>query len=120
MSPEASGKWTDGARDNAAKANLFISTNWASGSMEFPQSRLAEYDHLDARERMKKRHGTQIGDPAKARKALYELAVMENPPSRVALGSDSYQVVMSKLEEYQSEYTKMKDFSYSTDIDHKD
>jgi hypothetical protein len=85
--------------------------------MHFPNSRLAEYDHLDARERIRKRHGTQVGDPTKASKALYELAVMENPPLRVALGSDAYQVVMKKLEEYQLEYTKSKDFSHSTDID---
>jgi hypothetical protein len=85
--------------------------------MSFPKTRLPEYDHLDARERMKARHGTQVGDPSKAGKALYELAVMNKPPSRVALGSDAYQVVMKKLDDYQSEYTEMKEFSYSTDVD---
>lgn len=83
--------------------------------MNFPRSRLPEYDHLDAKRRMKARHGTQAGDPVKASRALYELAVMDKPPSRVALGSDAYQVVMKKLDEYQSECIKMKDFSYSTD-----
>ncbi|KIW35510.1 uncharacterized protein PV07_02201 [Cladophialophora immunda] len=93
-------------------------TNWAGPSMSFPKLRLAAYDHLDAKERMRKRHGTQVGDPVKAGKALYKLAVMENPPSRVTLGSDAYQVAMGKLEEYQS-YTALKDFSHSTDIDNE-
>ncbi|KIX97071.1 uncharacterized protein Z520_07185 [Fonsecaea multimorphosa CBS 102226] len=94
-------------------------TNWAGPSMSFPKLRLAAYDHLDAKERMRKRHGTQIGNPAKAGRALYKLAVMENPPLRVALGSDAYQVVMEKLQEYQS-YTALKDFSHSTDFDHEE
>ena len=85
--------------------------------MSFPKSRLVEYGHLDAKERMQKRHGTQVGDPTKAGKALYKLAVMENTPSRVALGSDAYQVVLQKVEEYQSKYTNLKDFSHSTDVD---
>ncbi len=84
--------------------------------MAFPKQRLPEYDHIDARERMGKRHGTQLGDPLKAGKAMYQLAIMENPPTKIALGSDSYQVVMKKLEDYQEIYSKFKDFSYSTDI----
>ena len=84
--------------------------------MEFPKRRLDEYDHLDARERMSKRHGTQGGDPLKGAKAIYELAVMKDPPARVALGSDAYQVVMSKIDDYSNIYTKFEDVSRSTDI----
>lgn len=84
--------------------------------MEFPKQRLEAYDHLDARERMSKRHGTQGGDPLKASKAIYQLAVMEEPPSRIALGSDAYKLVMTKLDDYRSIYTKFEDLSRSTDI----
>lgn len=91
-------------------------TNWAGSSMEFPKYRLQEYDHLDARERASKRHGTQIGDPFKAAKAIYELAVMKETPSRIALGSDSYDLIMAKLDDYRRIYTGFEAFSRSTDI----
>lgn len=84
--------------------------------MEFPAHKMPEYEHLDARERMKKRHGSQGGDPVKAAKSLYELAVMKNPPSRIALGSDSYQIVMNKLDEYRKVYTENEALTRSTDI----
>ncbi|KIV94044.1 hypothetical protein PV10_05201 [Exophiala mesophila] len=91
-------------------------TNWAGASMEFPKQRLEAYDHLDARERMGKRNGNQPGDPLKASKAIYQLAVMEEPPARIALGSDAYQLVMTKLDDYRKIYTKYEDLSRSTDI----
>jgi hypothetical protein len=47
---------------------------------------------------MEKRNGTQAGDPPKAAAAMYELAVMENPPLRVVLGTDAYKGIMDKLE----------------------
>ena len=66
---------------------------------------------------MKNIHGTQIGDPVKASKAMYQLAIMKETPSKVALGSDSHQVVMRKLEDYRSMYAAHKDLSRSTDIE---
>ena len=67
-------------------------TDWAGRSMEFPAERMEAYDHIDAREAMGKRHGKQGGDPEKGARAMYELAVMEEPPLRVVIGSDAYQV----------------------------
>lgn len=84
--------------------------------MEFPKHRMDAYDHLDARERMSKRQGSQGGDPLKASKVIYQLAVMEEPPSRIALGSDAYQVVMDKLDDYRSVFTKFEALTKSTDI----
>ncbi|KAK5064328.1 hypothetical protein LTR84_000161 [Exophiala bonariae] len=91
-------------------------TNWAGSSMVFPKRRLAEYDHLDARERASKRHGTQVGDPLKAGKAIYDLAVMKEPPTRIVLGSDAYDLVMAKLDDYRRIYTSFEEFSKSTDV----
>lgn len=84
--------------------------------MEFPKRRLEEYHHLDARERMRQRHGTQGGDPLKAARAIYDLAVMKDPPVRIALGSDSYDLVMGKLDDYRRVYTSFEELSRSTDI----
>ena len=66
---------------------------------------------------MAKRNGTQAGDPPKGARAMWEVAKMEDPPLRVALGSDSYQVVMDKIKEYQELYPKYEEFSRGTDID---
>ena len=72
-------------------------TDWAGRSMDFSEERHPAYDHINAREAMGARHGNQEGDPVKGAKAMYELAVMNDPPLRVVIGSDAYQVRMSSL-----------------------
>ena len=64
--------------------------------MTFADSHLA-YDELNAEKQMSSRHGTQAGDPKKGAKAMYELAIMDNPPLRVVIGSDAYKDVVSLL-----------------------
>lgn len=65
--------------------------------MVFAEHRHPAYDHLDAKKRAEGRHHTQVGDPIKGAKAMYDLAVMENPPFRIVIGSDAYQVFSSYL-----------------------
>ena len=60
--------------------------------MVFAHERHPAYDHLDARKIMGERNGTQAGDPKKGGKAIYQLAVLEDPPLRVVIGSDAYKV----------------------------
>ncbi|OAL30252.1 hypothetical protein AYO20_08826 [Fonsecaea nubica] len=91
-------------------------TDWAGRSMTFAKRHPA-YDHLDAEKHMTARHGKQAGDPKKGAKAMYELAVMPNPPLRVAVGTDAYKAVMNKLEQYEQNYTKYAELSNSTDVD---
>ena len=67
-------------------------TDWAGRSMAFADRRHPAYDHINAKEAMGARHGKQAGDPIKGAKAMYELAVMKDPPLRVVIGSDAYQV----------------------------
>lgn len=69
-------------------------TDWAGRSMVFADKRHPAYDHLDAKKIMSERNGTQAGDPKKGGKAMYELAILENPPLRVVIGSDAYKVNM--------------------------
>lgn len=92
-------------------------TDWAGRSMSFPEKRHPAYDHIDAKDTMTKRHGTQAGDPAKGGKAMYELAVMEDPPLRVVIGSDAYAGIQNKLKTYTENYKKYEKFSHSTDVD---
>ena len=60
--------------------------------MVFADHRHSAYDHIDAKKQMGDRHGKQAGDPKKGGQAMYELAIMEDPPLRVVIGSDAYKV----------------------------
>ena len=60
--------------------------------MSFPEKKMPEYDHMDAKERSEKRHGAQPGDPIKGAKAMYELAILPEPPLRAVIGTDAYKV----------------------------
>ncbi len=63
------------------------------------------------------RHGSQAGDPIKGAKAMYELAIMKDPPLRVVIGSDAYKAIMPKIETYSQNYKKYEQLSNSTDVD---
>jgi NAD(P)-dependent dehydrogenase (short-subunit alcohol dehydrogenase family) len=91
-------------------------TDWTGRSMTFAR-RLDAYDHLDIQRAMDERHGTQAGDPDKGARVMYELAVMKDPPVRVAIGSDSYNLILKKLQEYGENYKKYEHLSCSTDYD---
>jgi NAD(P)-dependent dehydrogenase (short-subunit alcohol dehydrogenase family) len=94
-------------------------TDWAGRSMQFTEARHPAYGHLDAKGTMGKRHGTQVGDPKKAARVMYEFAVMEEPPLRVVVGSDAYQAILGKIETYEENYRKWEKLSNSTDVDEK-
>ncbi|CAI7600065.1 unnamed protein product [Penicillium discolor] len=91
-------------------------TDWAGRSMAFTE-RHPEYDHLDAKGLMMARHGTQPGDPRKAAKAFYDLAVMEDPPLRILLGTDAYPAILARLEEEKRNFMKYEGISLGTDVD---
>ena len=67
----------------------FNRTDWAGRSMAFADRHPA-YDHIDAKTNMNKRHGTQSGDPKKGAQAMYQFAIMKDPPLRAVLGTDAY------------------------------
>jgi len=92
-------------------------TDWSGRSMAFGEVKVPAYDHLDPEKRAKDRHGTQDGDPAKAAKDMYELAVMKDPPLRCVLGTDAYKGITAKLEEYKENVERFKELSNNTDVD---
>ena len=61
---------------------------------------LSSYDHIDAEKQMGETNGKQAGDPAKGARAMWEIASIEDPPLRTAIGSDAYTLMMGKLETY--------------------
>lgn len=91
-------------------------TDWAGRSMTFAAKHPA-YDHINAEANMKKRHGTQGGDPKKGAAAMYKFATMPDPPLRVVIGSDAYRLINEKLDKYRENYKKYEDISTSTDFE---
>jgi len=91
-------------------------TDWAGRSMTFADRHPA-YTHKNAKADMEKRHGSQAGDPAKGAKAMYEFAIMKDPPLRVVIGTDAYKAIHTKLDAYRENYTKYEKLSNSTDVD---
>lgn len=94
-------------------------TDWAGRSMIFPEKKHPAYDHLDAKETMGKRNGTQAGDPIKGGKAMYALANVKDVPLRMVIGSDAYKAMQTKLETYQKNYARedLKQIALSCDVD---
>jgi hypothetical protein len=86
--------------------------------MTFAERKLPEYDHMNAKESMTKRNGTQRGDPNKAAKAMYHVACLgKDAPLRMVVGNDAYDAVMNKLKTYGENYPKYEKLSRSTDVD---
>ncbi len=94
-----------------------LRTDWAGRSMSFAHGRHPAYDHIDAKKAMGERNGTQAGDPIKGAKTMYHLAVMEDPPLRVVIGTDAYKAIMGKIESYGENYKKYEKISNSTDVE---
>jgi NAD(P)-dependent dehydrogenase (short-subunit alcohol dehydrogenase family) len=92
-------------------------TDWAGRSMAFPEKKHPAYDHLDAKKMMGERNGTQAGEPKKGAQAMYEFAIMKDPPLRVVIGTDAYKGIMGKLKEYDENYKKYEKLSNSTDVE---
>jgi hypothetical protein len=74
--------------------------------MSFPEKRHPAYDHIDAESNMKQRHGKQAGDPKKGAKAMYELAILPDPPLRMVIGSDAWSRMQTKIKGYGELYSK--------------
>lgn len=85
--------------------------------MEFGEIKNDAYDHIDPKKNAQGRHHSQAGDPAKAAKVFYDLAVMDDPPLRCVVGTDAYSTVQNKLDVYRDNVKKFEKWSNSTDVD---
>lgn len=92
-------------------------TDWSGRSMDFGEKPNAAYSHINAKENASQRHMTQAGDPVKAAKVFYDLAVMDNPPLRCIVGTDAYSTINQKLDTYSQNVKEFEKWSNSTDVD---
>jgi hypothetical protein len=76
-----------------------------------------DYDALfdPIRQARQERSGKQLGDPAKAAKAILTLVGLSDPPAHLLLGSDAISLVRDKLIAMAADMDKWESLTRSTD-----
>lgn len=92
-------------------------TDWAGRSMRRSPRHIADYDALfdPIRQARQEKSGKQLGDPAKAAKAIVALTNLSEPPAHLLLGSDALALVRQKLEAMAAEIDMWEALTRSTD-----
>jgi len=92
-------------------------TDWAGRSMTRTPRSIADYDALfdPIRHAREKKSGKQLGDPAKAARAMLAVIASDAPPAHLILGSDALGLVRTKLSELADEITTWEAITRSTD-----
>jgi NAD(P)-dependent dehydrogenase (short-subunit alcohol dehydrogenase family) len=92
-------------------------TDWAGRSMQRSPRTIADYDAMfdPIRETRQARSGKQLGDPAKAAKAILTLVELPEPPAHLLLGSDALALVREKLAAMAADIDTWESLTRSTD-----
>jgi len=92
-------------------------TDWAGRSMSRTPRSIPDYDALfdPIRRVREEKSGQQLGDPAKAARAMLAVIVSETPPEHLLLGSDALTLVREKLSALTDEINAWETLSRSTD-----
>jgi NAD(P)-dependent dehydrogenase (short-subunit alcohol dehydrogenase family) len=94
-------------------------TDWAGRSMVRAQRTIADYDALmdPLRTAREARSGKQLGDPAKAARAILKVVQAGNPPAHLLLGPDAVKAVRDQLAALEAEIAESEAISMSTNFD---
>jgi NAD(P)-dependent dehydrogenase (short-subunit alcohol dehydrogenase family) len=92
-------------------------TDWAGRSMVRSPRSIPDYDALfdPIRKAREERSGKQLGDPAKAARAMLAVMASETPPAHLLLGSDALELVCNKLSMFNEEIKAWETITRSTD-----
>lgn len=92
-------------------------TDWAGRSMVRSARTVEDYDALfdPIRHARQAKSGSQIGDPAKAARALLTIVDAPSPPAHLLLGTDALELVRAKLAALSSEIDAWETVTRSTD-----
>jgi NAD(P)-dependent dehydrogenase (short-subunit alcohol dehydrogenase family) len=92
-------------------------TDWAGRSMTRTPRSIPDYDALfdPIRHAREEKSGAQLGDPAKAARAMLAVIASDAPPAHLILGSDALGLVRTKLSELADEITTWEAITRSTD-----
>ena len=93
-------------------------TDWAGRSMARAGRSIGDYDAIiePVRKRRMELNGWQIGDPAKAAQAMLKVALSDNPPAHLLLGSDAVRLVDEKIKSLLADFDAWRSVSLSTDV----
>ncbi|MBK7251860.1 MAG: SDR family NAD(P)-dependent oxidoreductase [Gammaproteobacteria bacterium] len=96
-----------------------IRTEWAGGSLKQSPASLAAYAlTVGARRTMiRGAHGTQAGDPRRVAEAIVMLSALEDPPMRLLLGRDVFEMFSAKLDEMKASLEQWR--AVSLDVDYR-
>ena len=92
-------------------------TDWAGRSMIRTPRSVADYDGLfdPIREARRQKSGKQLGDPAKAARAMLHIIASDSPPAHLLLGSDAIDLVRQKWASLAEEIDRWETVTRSTD-----
>jgi NAD(P)-dependent dehydrogenase (short-subunit alcohol dehydrogenase family) len=92
-------------------------TDWAGRSMVRTPRTIEDYDALfdPIRQARAQKSGKQLGDPAKAARAMLALIDADMPPAHLLLGTDALGLVREKLAAMSAEVDEWEAVSRSTD-----
>jgi len=92
-------------------------TDWAGRSMVRTPRSISDYDSLfdPIRERRREVSGKQLGETAKAARAMLQVIDSDQPPAHLLLGSDALALVREKLKNLASELDRWESLTLSTD-----
>ena len=92
-------------------------TDWAGRSMIRTPRSVADYDGLfdPIREARRQKSGKQLGDPAKAARAMLHIIASDSPPAHLLLGSDAIDLVRQKWASLAEEIDQWETVTRSTD-----
>jgi NAD(P)-dependent dehydrogenase (short-subunit alcohol dehydrogenase family) len=92
-------------------------TDWAGRSATFSPAEIAEYQETAHKnmDSISDNSGKQVGDPAKAVAAMYELTTLENPPVHLPLGGPAYKRARIKFNDILKEIDDFEHLGLATD-----
>lgn len=88
-----------------------------SSSMQFVKNKIDVYGIEEAQKMWSDYSGQQIGDPEKLVHILGQITKMEQPPKRLLLGPDTYELVTKQFQTTLAEFEQWKDLTLSTNFD---
>jgi NAD(P)-dependent dehydrogenase (short-subunit alcohol dehydrogenase family) len=92
-------------------------TDWAGRSMTRTPRSIADYDAIfdPIRQAREEKSGRQLGDPAKAARAMLAVIAADRPPAHLLLGSDALRLVRAKWAAQEDEMRAWEAVTVSTD-----
>ena len=90
-------------------------TDWAGRSANRTQTDIPEYKETVGK-RIERPSGQEAGDPAKLAEAVITVTESENPPLRLLLGRDAYEIASAKLTDLLNEKENWKEVTINADF----